>query len=193
MKRTIIDTLSITKGQPMSALNVPDPDRLVNDFVNGRMSRRSLIAHLMAMGAAAAGVGGVARASGRDDEANEGGNAVGGSGDEPTFAAKGLDHIALNVTDIERSSEWYMKHLGLQPMSASRTSAFLRCQNSRDFLALFRSDTPGMHHYCYAIDTYDQQNAAERLRAAGLTPKLRGRRIYFDDPDGIEVQVDQQR
>jgi hypothetical protein len=181
----------------MSELNVPDPDRLVNDFVKGRMSRRSLIAHLMAMGAAAAGaagVSGIARAAGSSDESrnDDGAGGAGGAG-APTFTAKGLDHIALNVTDIERSSEWYMKHLGLQPMSASRTSAFLRCPGNRDFIALFRNEKPGMHHYCYAIDSYDQQAAAERLRAAGLTPKLRGRRIYFDDPDGIEVQVDQQR
>jgi catechol 2,3-dioxygenase-like lactoylglutathione lyase family enzyme len=171
----------------------PDPDRMVTDFVEGRMSRRSLIAHLMAMGAAAAGVGGmaggIAHGVARNDDAPAGGNDAG----EPTFTAKGLDHIALNVTDIERSSEWYMKHLGLEPMSMGRTSVFLRCRDSHDFLALFRSDTPGMHHYSYAIESYDQQEAAERLRAAGLTPKLRGRRIYFDDPDGIEVQVSQQR
>jgi hypothetical protein len=50
-----------------------------------------------------------------------------------------------------------------------------------------------MHHYSYAIPDYDQQVAAERLRGAGLEPKLEGGRIYFDDPDGIVVQVSQAR
>ena len=28
-----------------------------------------------------------------------------------------------------------------------------------------------------------------RLKAAGLTPRRRSDRVYFDDPDGLEVQV----
>ena len=35
----------------------------------------------------------------------------------------------------------------------------------------------------------DEFVAARRLQAAGLTPKPWGGRMYFDDPDGIEVQV----
>lgn len=165
-------------------MNEPVSDRLVNDFVAGRLSRRQLIANLMAMGAAAAGVPGLAGAALADD-------AEGPQSDDPTFSVQSLDHLALNVTDIPRSRDWYMKHLGMSVMRESRTSSFLRCGNGRDFLALFLNDKPGMHHFSFAINQYDQQEAADRLRAAGLTPKLRGSRIYFDDPDGLEVQVTQ--
>lgn len=170
-------------------MNAPHPDRIVNDFVAGRLSRRQLIANLMAMGAAATGMSTLARAASPDDAASS--TAPTANANEPTFTAQSVDHLALNVTDIPRSRDWYMRHLGMQPMRESRDSSFLRCANGRDFLALFKSDTPGMHHYSFAIERYNQQNAAERLRAAGLTPKLRGSRIYFDDPDGIEVQVSQ--
>ena len=34
-------------------------------------------------------------------------------------------------------------------------------------------------------------DAAERLRAVGIEPRLRGNRIYFPDADGIEVQLAQ--
>lgn len=156
-----------------------DPDRLVSEFVAGRVSRRELIARLMALGAAATGVDRALAQSPRETPA-------------PTFAAHTVDHLALNVTDVKRSSEWYVKHLGLRPMRATETASFLRCGNGRDFLALFKGDEPGMHHFSFGIDEYDQEKAAARLREAGLTPKLRGRRIYFDDPDSIEVQVSQQ-
>lgn len=161
-----------------------DPDRVVSDFVAGRVSRRVLITQLMAAGAAVCGLGRLGRA----DDGEGGDTQANGSA---TFEAKSVHHLALNVTDVPRSRDWYMQHLGLEPTRDGRTSSFLRCGNERDFLALFKNDEPGLHHYAFAIEQYDQQDAAERLRAAGLTPKLRGGRIYFDDPDGIEVQVSQ--
>jgi hypothetical protein len=104
-----------------------------------------------------------------------------------TFQAVGLDHIALRVTDVARSRAFYERHLGLRTTSESASSAFLDC--GRQFVALFRSETPGLHHYSYALPSYSQSDAAERLRAVGIEPRLRGQRIYFDDPDGIEVQL----
>lgn len=154
-----------------------DADGLVNDYLAGNCTRRELIAGLMAFGAAAAGLQSPARAAKRDDQ-------------PPTFRATSVDHLALNVTDIPRSRDWYQRHLGLSLMSESDSSCFLSCGD--DFLALFKSERPGLDHYSFAIPDYNQKDAANRLREAGLTPKLRGNRIYFDDPDGIEVQVSQQ-
>lgn len=151
------------------------PEWLISEFERGRLSRRQLIERLMAIGAAAAGLGAVRSAS--------------ASVASSTFSATSVDHIALSVTDIPRSRDWYVRHLGLRVASESETSCFLDCGD--DFLALFKSATPGLHHYSFAIPDYHQQDAARRLRDAGLTPKLRGERIYFDDPDGIEVQVSQ--
>ncbi|TVQ32717.1 MAG: VOC family protein [Phycisphaeraceae bacterium] len=151
-------------------------ERIMSEFEAGRISRREVVGRLMALGAAAAGLGLPGRAArGADD------------GIIATFEAQRIDHLALNVTDIGRSRDWYMRHLGLGLMREGRTSCFLSCGD--DFLALFKSDRPGMHHYSYQIPNYNQRDAAASLRAAGLTPKLRGSRTYFDDPDGIEVQV----
>ncbi len=61
----------------------------------------------------------------------------------------------------------------------------------KGWLTLFKSEKPGLHHYCYSIDKYDPDDAVKRLRGVGLLPKRRGGRVYFDDPDGIECQVAQ--
>jgi hypothetical protein len=152
-----------------------EADRVLDEFVAGRLTRRDLVARLLALGAGLGTAPGALRPAGA---ASAG----------PTFAAQSLDHVALSVSDVGRSAEWYVRHLGLAVTSQGAASAFLRCPGG-DFLALFRGSPAGLHHYSFGIPGYDQQEAARRLREAGLVPKLRGGRTYFDDPDGIEVQV----
>ena len=150
--------------------------RMVDDFQRGRLSRRQLIGHLTAVAAAIAAVPIV---SAQDAPASE-----------PASTFKGLDvnHIALRVTDIDRSRAFYQKHLGLTVASQSRTSCFMRCAD-KNFVALFKAAEPRMHHYCYAVEGYEAGRAVERLKAAGLSPRRESNRVYFDDPDGLMVQV----
>ena len=155
----------------------PDAERVVDDFLAGRLDRRGLITRLLGLGAALGGIHGLARVA-----------QASAAAERPTFSAQTVDHIALSVTDVARSVEWYERHLGLRLTSRSSTSAFLGCPGG-DFVALFEGSPPGLHHYSFGIQGYDQQEAVRRLREAGLTPKPRGDRMYFDDPDGIEVQI----
>ena len=146
--------------------------RLVSDFERGRLSRRQLIAHLSAVAAAMAGA------------------PVLGQTGEPapsTFRARSVDHVALRVTDVERSRRFYEQHLGLEVTNCGDDSCFLSCGD--DFLALFRGGSAGLDHYAFAIDGFSASGAVAKLETAGLTPKRRQNRVYFDDPDGIEVQV----
>ncbi len=147
--------------------------RMIDDFERGRVSRRQLILGLTAL------VGGGSLA------ARSAAAAVTG---KSTFEATELNHIALAVTDVARSRDFYQKHLGLTPMSGCDESrCFLRC--GRHFVALFKAGQGAMHHYCYTIEGYDPSAAVKTLKAAGLKPDRRSNRVYFDDPDGLEVQV----
>lgn len=152
------------------------PDKLVEDFERGALTRRQLASRLLGLGAAMA-VGNTA-VQARESEASA----------ESTFTATGLDHVALDVADLGRSRDFYIKHLGLEVVRESRTSCFLG-RDGRFFLALFRSDQAGMNHYCYVIPNYDPDEAVRALQAEGLEPRRRSNRVYFDDPDGLEVQV----
>jgi catechol 2,3-dioxygenase-like lactoylglutathione lyase family enzyme len=153
--------------------------RVVDDYERGRLSRRQLIAHLTGMAAAAAALPAGARAQSGPKAA---------ASHRPTFAGTDVNHIALRVTDIERSSAFYQTHLGLEVASTSPSSCFLRCRE-KNFLALFHHEKPGMDHYCFSVEKYEAGDAVKRLEAVGLAPRRRGNRVYFDDPDGIEVQV----
>ena len=108
---------------------------------------------------------------------------------ESTFKGVGLNHIALRVTDIRRSREFYQKHLGLPLISESATSCFLK--TGEEFLALFRNERPGLDHYCIAIENFKPDAVIAELNRQGLKPRRPGGsdRIYFPDVDGLEVQL----
>lgn len=142
-------------------------DALLSSYESGKLSRRQLLAQVAAL-AAMPSIGRQAGAA-------------------STFQAVGLNHIALSVTDIPRSRDFYVQHLGLTVSRESSSSSFLTCGDN--FVALFRSGEAGLNHYCYAIEGYDVDAAADKLRANNLPPRISGGRIYFDDPDGIEVQL----
>ena len=152
--------------------------KMINDFEQGQLSRRQLIAHLTGLFAASLG-GTLAFADQQSSlAASDPGDSV------PTFNATDLHHIALSVSNVQRSQEWYQKHLGLKPTGRE---GFLT--TGQGWLALFQGGKPGLHHYCYSIANYDPAEAVAKLKAAGLTPRREGGRVYFDDPDGIECQI----
>ena len=65
---------------------------MLHDYERGRLSRRQLIAHIGGLVAAAAAAPALAQ-----------GRAAEGS----TFRATDVDHVALRVTDVDRSAKFY--------------------------------------------------------------------------------------
>jgi catechol 2,3-dioxygenase-like lactoylglutathione lyase family enzyme len=149
-------------------------DRLIREVESGRLSRREAVGRLVAVAAVAFGT--------------PSGAAESTAGEEPTYRSVGLNHIALRVTDIPRSREFYQKHLGLKPLQESQHNCFLGAGRN-NFVALFRAEQPGLDHYCYTIDDYRAGDVVQTLETAGLNPRRTQNRVYFDDPDGIEVQL----
>jgi catechol 2,3-dioxygenase-like lactoylglutathione lyase family enzyme len=150
--------------------------KLLADFEAGKLSRRQLVARLMGLGVAMA-----VMETGRAQESTT-------ENIEPLFKAKGLDHIALDVVDVPRSRDFYAKHLGLDVVRGDDNALFMGADRGF-FLALFKAEKAGLNHYCYGIENYDVATAVAKLREAGINPRQTGGRVYFPDPDGIEVQV----
>ena len=106
-----------------------------------------------------------------------------------TFRGVDVNHVALNVTDVKRSRDFYQKHLGLPVVRQTENNCFLGLGNN--FLALFKNPNPGMNHYCLSIKDYEVDRMTAELKRQGLNPRqpTGSKRVYFDDPDGIEVQL----
>ena len=140
---------------------------LLKAYEAGRLSRRQLVQSVAALasGTAAAAAG------------------------ASTFQGAEINHVALNVTDVARSRDFYQEHLGLPVVSESARNCFLGM--GHNFLALFQNQQAGMNHYCIAIEDYEVNKVTEELRRRGFHPRqpAGSRRVYFKDPDGITVQL----
>ncbi len=157
-------------------------ENVVGALEQGRVGRREAVARLVAVVAAAAGAGPAfaGRATAAETKPAQAATS--------TFRAHGLNHAALRVTDLDRSQTFYERHLGMRVTSRSQWNRFLDCGGGH-FLALFKSDRAGMDHLAFTIDPYRADDAESRARTAGLTVRRAENRVYFDDPDGIELQV----
>ncbi|MCZ6793784.1 MAG: VOC family protein [Planctomycetota bacterium] len=153
--------------------------RLVAEFEAGKTTRRELVARLGTLVAVLGGAGRLLASSEKDEKKEK----------KSTFEGVGLNHIALRVTDVARSRDFYIKHLGLKVARQGRNNCFLNC--GKNFVALFRADEAQMDHYCYSIKDYDVDVAERKLKAEGFNPRVHreGKRIYFKDPDGLTVQL----
>ena len=116
-----------------------------------------------------------------------------------------LEHVNLAVSDLDRSIAFYCELLDLSvrwkgPIDEERIGAHVG--DERSYIALFEAATagtvaldygrPGINHFGFVVDDLDESR--RRVEALGATVHREadyepGRRIYFLDPDGHEVEL----
>ena len=161
---------------------------LVRCFERGAVSRRELIAGLGALCAAPSAAAGTALAT-----------SVQQPGSREPIPLGGMEHIALRVSDLARSTAFYRDRLGGRIRSQSSNSVFLDVGSQ--WLALFARGAvstgydvtqAGVDHISFHSPQH--RTLAERrgvLRAHGLdhVSPPGSSRVYFRDPDGIILQL----
>lgn len=116
-----------------------------------------------------------------------------------------IDHIALNVTNLERSIRWYADIFGMERRHEEFTGENLAMMfGGGSYLALFqlpageRHDAPrqqglSLLHFGFRVDREVLDRAAAELHLKGITTRLVEREVstalYFHDPDGYELEL----
>lgn len=116
-----------------------------------------------------------------------------------------LEHVNVTVADVERSAAFYSDLLDLHVRwkgASAEGRPVIHVGDDRCYLALFEADgegapaydygAVGVNHYGFVVDDLDA--ALARLRTLGVEPTATfdyepGRRAYFFDPDGQEVEL----
>jgi catechol 2,3-dioxygenase-like lactoylglutathione lyase family enzyme len=149
-------------------------DDLVARFERGALSRRQLIQGLTML-AAAGGTAPVAAQNGL----------------QTPFSASGIDHISVQVTDLERSMAFYTSVFGLRPLNEDRDNRIVRMGVDRIIVSLHAKPPTGIvDHFAIAIDGFDQAAATQALEALNLQPQTNlDYGFHVRDPEGIPVQI----
>jgi predicted enzyme related to lactoylglutathione lyase len=99
----------------------------------------------------------------------------------------GMNHVALEVADIEEALAFYGKIFDFGLRSKSRTQAFIDMGDQ--FIALTKTATPHKdQHRHFAVVVDDRSRVAELAEAAGGT-MVPGPFLDFLDPWGNRVEV----
>ncbi|PPK68552.1 VOC family protein [Actinokineospora auranticolor] len=116
-------------------------------------------------------------------------------------------HIGLNVTDLERSVEFYRRVFGFEVTATEPGRYAFLGRDGRLLVTLwqqsggeFPTGLPGLHHLSFQVDTIEEVRAAEvllkeldvRFAHDGVVPHREGADsggVFFHDPDGIRLEI----
>lgn len=110
--------------------------------------------------------------------------------DEPVFRALALDHVLLNVANLETAAAFYQKFLG-RPTSANNRMWFQLGPSRVGLTQTPAGTAPGVNRFCVSAVPFDPAAAGPRMQYFGAKTEpadLTGA-LAFRDPDGLLIQV----
>ncbi len=101
--------------------------------------------------------------------------------------AVGINHVSIEVSDINAAIEFYGTLMAIEPRRLSEKEGSIEMGDQ--FLAFTKGDTPGERkpsHFGFVVD--DKEKVREALKLVNIEP-LPGRFLGFIDPWGNHVEV----
>ena len=121
---------------------------------------------------------------------------------------KALDHLALKVTDMDKTLHFYHQVLGLEllrtsgPNAEGGRSAVLQAGGQKidmfsrpDFVSADKDKPVGMDHLCLTMETASVEDLITYLQQAeveifwGPVTRHSSTSVYVYDPDGVHVEL----
>lgn len=151
-------------------------DSLLQQYENGSLSRRELLAALALLVAAPAAAN-TAHVT------------------APIGAVKSMNHVSVFVPNVQKSVEFYQGLFGLPLLT--RQDPGINLSTGSGFLGIYPAQ-PGatagsINHLCFGMENFDADAVLKQLLDRGIKGNIRLRgdtkELYFTDPDGIRVQL----
>ena len=114
-----------------------------------------------------------------------------------------IDHVALSVSDIERSAQWYCDVLGFErqhddvwggyPVFVGKNDAAIALFPKRGGDAKSAAPAVRVLHFAFRTNRKNFLKAQDELKKRGIQFEFQDHEvshsIYFDDPDGHEIEI----
>src|SRR5467141_4893471 len=111
------------------------------------------------------------------------------------FGGANIDHVSIQVADLQRSVDFYQKMFGFSVISQDQPLGIIRLGTTRSLVSLNRQSPAGIvDHFAIGVPRFSKESAARYLKQRNGTPEddpYAG--LHIKDPDGINVQIFSQR
>jgi catechol 2,3-dioxygenase-like lactoylglutathione lyase family enzyme len=149
---------------------------LLQDFEQGKMSRRQLIQSLALTVTAASAVGPAAAA------------------ESPVAKAVYINHVSYQVADYTKSRDFYAGLFGMKVSDDDGKQCRLTCGENILIARNRPSGTPKVDHIAYTLANWDTDKSVRpaveaELKRRGLQIRATDNSFHVQDPDGFEVQM----
>jgi catechol 2,3-dioxygenase-like lactoylglutathione lyase family enzyme len=153
--------------------------KLLQNFEEGKMTRRQLIQSLALAATAASATSAVPAAA----------------ADSRVVKTTYLNHVGYQVADYARSRDWYADLFGMKVVLDDGKKANLAIGES---LVIFHNrqspSTPIIDHICFTIADWDKDKSvrgavAAELKRRGLEVQSSANSLDVKDPDGFRIQL----
>jgi catechol 2,3-dioxygenase-like lactoylglutathione lyase family enzyme len=143
---------------------------LLTRFEKGSLSRRDLVRGLAMLAGSGAGVA---------------------AQDDVDFKTATVDHVSIQVADLQRSIDFYQKTFDFPVMSHDQKLGITHLGHTKMLVSLNQQSPAGIvDHFAIGIPRFSKETAARYLTQRGTTPlndPYAG--LHVKDPDGINVQI----
>jgi catechol 2,3-dioxygenase-like lactoylglutathione lyase family enzyme len=148
---------------------------LVTRFEKGSLSRRDLVQGLALLAAS--------------------GTTAAAQSDEIDFRTANIDHVSMQVANVQRSVDFYQKTFGFSFVSEDKPLGIVRLGNGRTLVSFNgQSPTGIVDHFSIGVPRFTKEAATRYFAQRGLqTADDPYHGLHVKDPDGIHVQVSGQR
>ena len=159
----------------------PIIDNLVNSYEHGHITRRDLIVSLSALV--------MARPT------------MAAQSSAPPIAARTFNHLVLQVSDPQRSQNFYQRLFGLRPIKTRGARPLLVVGSGPQYLGVGpvqKGEKPALSHFCFGVKDFNSDRIMKTLADHGVKGKLdmlaatdggKVPAVYIHDPDGFEIQL----
>jgi catechol 2,3-dioxygenase-like lactoylglutathione lyase family enzyme len=149
---------------------------LLQDFEQGKMTRRQLIQSLALTAAGASAVGTAAAA------------------DAPVARAVSINHISYQVADYTKTRDFYAGLFGMKVSDDDGKQCRLTFGDNILIARTRPSGTPIVDHIAYTLANWDTDQTVKpaveaELKRRGLKIRTTEGSFHVQDPDGFEVQM----
>jgi len=148
--------------------------KLLQNFEQGKMTRRQLIQSLALAATAASAASAVPTA------------AADGKG----FKAITVNHISYQVADYAKTRDFYADLLGMKVSQDDGKQCFLSFGDTFIIPRNRPTGTPWIDHIAYTIDNWNRGAVEAELKRRGLQPRPDTQNsFHVKDPEGFDLQI----